>query len=181
MANVIQIKHGAGNPNGKLAPYELGYVTDTGYLYIGGQMKANEEDKTLQYGDAQEIKVSFSSFCENAVNAANAEFATTANTANFATTASMANTASLATTATTADTADTAKKLEILDMGNATKPVYFSDGIPVECKTFVSAEDGGAFSGPITVLSLIGTKNETWGTDFPTTNLTDGRIFFKIM
>lgn len=34
MSNVIQIKHGTGNPAGKLQPYELGY-SDDGCLYIG--------------------------------------------------------------------------------------------------------------------------------------------------
>lgn len=34
MSNTIQIKHGSGNPAGKLQPYELGY-SDDGCLYIG--------------------------------------------------------------------------------------------------------------------------------------------------
>lgn len=34
MSNTIQIKHGSGNPTGKLQPYELGY-SDDGCLYIG--------------------------------------------------------------------------------------------------------------------------------------------------
>ena len=32
--NTIKIKHGNGEPNGKLLPYELGYRDDTGALYI---------------------------------------------------------------------------------------------------------------------------------------------------
>lgn len=34
MSNTIQIKHGEGDPTGKLQPYELGY-SDDGCLYIG--------------------------------------------------------------------------------------------------------------------------------------------------
>lgn len=34
MANIIQIKHGSGDPTGKLQNYELGYRDDTGALYI---------------------------------------------------------------------------------------------------------------------------------------------------
>lgn len=32
--NTIKIKHGSGDPSGKLQPYELGYRDDTGALYI---------------------------------------------------------------------------------------------------------------------------------------------------
>ena len=34
MANTIKIKHGTGDPTGKLQNYELGYRDDTGALYI---------------------------------------------------------------------------------------------------------------------------------------------------
>lgn len=37
MANIFTIKHGTGNPSGKLQPYELGYSTDEEKLYIGGE------------------------------------------------------------------------------------------------------------------------------------------------
>lgn len=47
MSNVIQIKHGNGVPDGKLAPYELGYSDDKKELYIGGQL-----DENNQYGQA---------------------------------------------------------------------------------------------------------------------------------
>lgn len=33
--NILKIKRGKGNPQGKLEPYELGYDTDGGTLYIG--------------------------------------------------------------------------------------------------------------------------------------------------
>lgn len=52
MANIIQIKHGTGEPNKKLAPYELGYMDDSGHLYIGGPYE-NEETKT--YGMAKTL------------------------------------------------------------------------------------------------------------------------------
>lgn len=32
--NTIKIKHGSGDPSGKLQPYELGFRDDTGTLYI---------------------------------------------------------------------------------------------------------------------------------------------------
>ena len=32
--NTIKIKHGSGDPSGKLQPYELGFRDDTGALYI---------------------------------------------------------------------------------------------------------------------------------------------------
>ena len=36
MSNIIQIKHGAAAPGkGILQPYELGYATNDGILYIG--------------------------------------------------------------------------------------------------------------------------------------------------
>ena len=35
MSNTIKIKHGSGAPTGKLQPYELGYNTANGSLYIG--------------------------------------------------------------------------------------------------------------------------------------------------
>ena len=38
MANIIQIKHGSGDPTGKLQNYELGYRDDTGALYINNGM-----------------------------------------------------------------------------------------------------------------------------------------------
>lgn len=33
--NTIKIKHGSGDPSGKLQPYELGFCDDDGMLYIG--------------------------------------------------------------------------------------------------------------------------------------------------
>lgn len=53
MANVIQIKHGTGNPDGRLAPYELGYreFGESGCLYIGGEQRDGE------YGDAIPLNV----------------------------------------------------------------------------------------------------------------------------
>lgn len=47
MSNVVQIKRGNGKPDGKLAPYELGFDTSTQQLYIGGPFT---EDN--QYGNA---------------------------------------------------------------------------------------------------------------------------------
>lgn len=47
MSNTIQIKRGEGRPDGKLAPYELGFDTSTQQLYIGGPLT---EDN--QYGSA---------------------------------------------------------------------------------------------------------------------------------
>lgn len=52
MANIIQIKHGTGVPDHKLAPYELGYMDDSGHLYIGGPYE-NEGTKT--YGTARTL------------------------------------------------------------------------------------------------------------------------------
>ena len=52
MSNIIQIKHGTGVPDYKLAPYELGYMDDSGHLYIGGPYE-NEGTKT--YGTAKTL------------------------------------------------------------------------------------------------------------------------------
>lgn len=52
MANIIQIKHGTGEPNNKLAPYELGYMDDSGHLYIGGPY---EDEETKTYGRAKTL------------------------------------------------------------------------------------------------------------------------------
>lgn len=38
--NTIKIKHGSGNPDGKLQPYELGFRDDTGALYINNGTNA---------------------------------------------------------------------------------------------------------------------------------------------
>ena len=38
--NIIKIKHGSGNPSGKLQPYELGFRDDTGALYINNGTNA---------------------------------------------------------------------------------------------------------------------------------------------
>lgn len=38
--NTIKIKHGSGDPSGKLQPYELGFRDDTGALYINNGTKA---------------------------------------------------------------------------------------------------------------------------------------------
>lgn len=47
MSNVIQIKHGTGKPsNDILQPYELGYSTSEGVLYIGD---ANKNTQPLKY------------------------------------------------------------------------------------------------------------------------------------
>lgn len=56
MSNVIQIKRGSGKPDGKLAPYELGFDTKDNTLYIGGEKKTNDEDEEV-YGDALQIRV----------------------------------------------------------------------------------------------------------------------------
>lgn len=39
MANIFTIKHGQGEADGKLNPYELGYRDNEGKLYIGGPLK----------------------------------------------------------------------------------------------------------------------------------------------
>lgn len=52
MANTIQIKHGTGVPDNKLAPYELGYMDDSGHLYIGGPY---EDEETKTYGEAKAL------------------------------------------------------------------------------------------------------------------------------
>lgn len=49
MSNIIQIKHGNDVPDGKLAPYELGYSDTEGKLYIGGPLVDG------QFGNAKEI------------------------------------------------------------------------------------------------------------------------------
>lgn len=38
--NTIKIKHGTGDPSGKLQPYELGFRDDTGALYINNGTNA---------------------------------------------------------------------------------------------------------------------------------------------
>ena len=38
--NTIKIKHGTGDPSGKLQPYELGFRDDTGALYINNGANA---------------------------------------------------------------------------------------------------------------------------------------------
>ena len=47
MANIFTVKHGSGQPNGKLIPFELGFDETGKKLYIGGAKRA---DGTL--GDA---------------------------------------------------------------------------------------------------------------------------------
>ena len=47
MANIFTVKHGSGQPNGILIPFELGFDETGKKLYIGGAKKA---DGTL--GDA---------------------------------------------------------------------------------------------------------------------------------
>lgn len=55
MSNIIQIKRGTGEPNGKLAPYELGINTENYELFVGGPLV--NEDGTSKYGAAQGITV----------------------------------------------------------------------------------------------------------------------------
>lgn len=57
MSNTIQIKRGAGKPDEKLAPYELGIDIVDGQLYYGGSLTTLEDGVTKSYGDAQGIKV----------------------------------------------------------------------------------------------------------------------------
>lgn len=51
MSNIITIKHGNGEPNGKLLPYELGYRDDTGALYI------NNGDGAVQLANQKIVKL----------------------------------------------------------------------------------------------------------------------------
>lgn len=58
MSNTIQIKRGAGKPDGKLAPYELGYDINSKLLYIGGDLVDDDSGNGIKkYGQAQGIKV----------------------------------------------------------------------------------------------------------------------------
>ena len=41
MANIFTVKHGSGQPNGKLLPFELGFDSTGKKLYIGGEKNAN--------------------------------------------------------------------------------------------------------------------------------------------
>lgn len=41
MANIFTVKHGSGQPNGKLLPFELGFDSTGKKLYIGGEKKAD--------------------------------------------------------------------------------------------------------------------------------------------
>ena len=59
MSNTICIKHGAGQPDGKLQPYELGY-SDNGALYIGyydESKKANMAKKLIDTAIYEMIKI----------------------------------------------------------------------------------------------------------------------------
>lgn len=51
MGNTVQIKRGSGKPDGRLAPYELGYDVSSGVLYIGGPL-VNQEEGGTKYGEA---------------------------------------------------------------------------------------------------------------------------------
>lgn len=63
MSNSIQIKRGSGRPNNKLFPFELGFDTSEGFLYIGGPL----EEGSL--GLAKELKVHWAQSAGNAQNA----------------------------------------------------------------------------------------------------------------
>lgn len=78
-----------------------------------------------------------------------------------------------------ANEANVAIKLGTITIGTNTTPIYLDQGKPKACQSFIPVK-GGTFTGQITVPSLVGTENELWGSNFPTTNLVDGRIFFKI-
>ena len=49
MGNVIQIKHGAGNPGTKLTPYELGYSDDLKNLFVGLTKKKRIASKLKKF------------------------------------------------------------------------------------------------------------------------------------
>lgn len=68
MSNSIQIKRGPGRPDNKLLPYELGFDTTEGFLYIGGLLK---EEGGL--GPAIELKVHQAQTAQNALKAQSAE------------------------------------------------------------------------------------------------------------
>lgn len=113
MSNVVQIKRGSGKPDGKLAPYELGFDTKDNTLYIGGEKKTNDEDEEI-YGDALQIQVEWANcLTQNALEqVANAEIvvqrATWAANANYADHAVEASSAEAARHALDADEAGAA-------------------------------------------------------------------------
>ena len=119
MSNVVQIKRGSGKPDGKLAPYELGFDTKDNTLYIGGKKKTNDKDEEI-YGDALQIRVEWAKQAEQAncltqnalEQVANAEIvvqrATQAANANYADYAVEASSAETARRALDADEADSA-------------------------------------------------------------------------
>lgn len=72
MSNSIQIKRGAGRPNNKLLPFELGFDTSEGFLYIGGLLEGGS------LGLAKELKVHWAQSAQNAQNAQNAQSAQSA-------------------------------------------------------------------------------------------------------
>lgn len=55
MSNVIQIKHGSGNPSRKLKPYELGYSDDERALYIG--IDTTSAQKLISLSDSQKLSM----------------------------------------------------------------------------------------------------------------------------
>ena len=80
MSNTIQIKRGAGKPDGKLAPYELGYDINSKLLYIGGDLVDDDSGNGIKkYGEAQGIKVEYATIADRAVSAETAETAETSN------------------------------------------------------------------------------------------------------
>ena len=103
MSNTIQTKRGTGKPDGKLAPYELGYDINSGFLYIGGELEDDDIDQgTKKYGEAQGIKVDF---------------------ATSATSAAMAQKAQIITNSAGAP----------LNMGKPDTPIYLNNGIFQTC------------------------------------------------
>ena len=71
MSNIVQIKHGEGIPNGKLAPYELGYSDTEEKLYIGGPLEDG------QFGEAKEISNGPNGGTDNPVSPTNIKVPTT--------------------------------------------------------------------------------------------------------
>lgn len=128
MSNVVQIKRGSGKPDGKLAPYELGFDTKDNTLYIGGKKKTNDEDEEI-YGDALQIRVEWAKQAEQAncltqnalEQVANAEIVV-----QRATQAANANYADYAVEASSAETARRA--LDADEAGSATYARYKTGG-----------------------------------------------------
>lgn len=165
--NIIQIKRGFNKPdNGTLAPYELGYATESGFLYIGGALKL--EQGAMKYGDTQGINVDFATNATDAINAINA-----------------INAKKLVD-----------DDSNVLNIGSLTKPVYFENGIPVVCKEMLPSAGGSisgnlTINGTLTVVNKTTVKTlsvqgpllgstYSCGTSFPPDPV-EGQLFFKIV